>query len=55
MMIKKKEGWDYIKKFNPSKNKDEDDQQDNPKNKLKLELPKNGREFFFSNVLMKVY
>jgi len=50
--IKKAEGTE-IAQFSPRKK--EDAGKSNQLKGLKLELANNGREFFFSNVLMKVY
>lgn len=51
--IKKNEGTDILN-FTPRK-KEENANQIVPKGLLKVELPNNGREFFFSNVCMKIY
>ena len=50
--IKKAEGTDILK-FSPRK-KDDNTRQQQYKG-VKFEMTNNGREFFFSNVLMKVY
>jgi hypothetical protein len=51
--IKKNEGTDILN-FTPRK-KEESLNQIAPKGLPKIELPNNGREFFFSNVCMKIY
>ena len=50
--IKKAEGQDILK-FSPRK-KDDNSRQQQYKG-VKFDMTNNGREFFFSNVLMKVY
>ena len=50
--IKKKEGADILK-FSPRKK--EDGSNTVTYKNFSLEVPNNGREFFFSNVLLKVY
>jgi len=52
--IKEKEGPE-IEKFSPRKKEDPPKGNQYVKGILKVEQPNNGREFFFSNVLMKVY
>lgn len=54
--IKKDEGSDILE-FSPRKKNESDNQKEykGAKGPIRFEVPNNGREFFFSNVLMKVY
>lgn len=56
--IKKQEGEQHMKAFTPRKREEKEASPD-PRGKkyhnVKVDTPNNGRELFFSNVLMKVY
>ena len=55
--VKTIEKTEYIQNFSPRRKNESDNKVElkGSKGTVKFEFPNNGREFFFSNVLMKVY